>query len=203
MTTFSRVLLILGPALFCAPALSQIQRPPIPMFADIATRMVEGGRTDNNRLYLFYFAHSDIDNVECSVRTLVISNLTCSKTSDATALPFATPWIESPRYCDQRQCPEGMGRFSCTRKALGDDKFEYNFRIPAGLKDGYSSHKLVMRMNPYQIFEYSGSLSDYAGLDRTIQSAKYVPLVSTSDKYWLHEVGLGCSRLAVPAFPRR
>lgn len=102
MTLLHRVTLALGLALSTFPAFAQDKGPPIPMFADIATRMVEGGKTDNSRLYLFYFSHSDF---ECNVRTLIISNLACSKTSDGTTLPFAAPWIGSPGYCDRRHCP--------------------------------------------------------------------------------------------------
>jgi len=199
-TFFYRVLVVLIPAFFCPSVLSQ-DRDAL-MFANIATRMVENGRTDNDRLYLFYFSYSDFGQVECNVRTLVISNLTCSKTSGVAALPFTAPWIASPGFCDQRYCPDGVGRFSCARKALGDGKFEYTFRVPAGLAGGYSSHQLIMQTNPYTI-EYSGSLSNYTDLDRTIKSAKYVPLVSTSEKYWLQEVDLGCSRIAVPAIRRK
>lgn len=200
MTPLPRVILTLSLALSSVLALSQDKSPPIPMFADIATRMVEGGKTDNSRLYLFYFSHSDF---ECNVRTLVISNLGCSKAADSTPLPFAAPWIGSPGYCDRRHCPEGVGRFSCNRRSLGDRKFEYTFRLPTGLnKDSYSSHRLVMRLNPYRIFEYSGSLANYEGLDRTIKAAQFIPLISATEKYSAQEVDLGCSKVVVPAIQR-
>jgi hypothetical protein len=105
----------------------------------------------------------------------------------------------APGFCTQRQCPEGGERkLSCNRKSLGGGKAEYTFRIPTGLEQGYSSHRLIMQSNPYKIFEYSGSLSNYVGLSRAIKSASYVPLVSTSE-YSLKEVDLGCSKIAVPA----
>jgi hypothetical protein len=199
-TFFYRVLLVLVPALFCHPVLSQDADLKIGMYANVATRMVENGRTDNDRLYLFYFSYSDFGQVECDVGTLVIHNLTCS--SGLAASPLTAPWIAPPGFCDLRKCPSGEGRLSCTRKALGDGRYEYTFRIPAGLEHGYSSHRLIMQMNPYQIFEYSGSLSNYAGLDRTIKSAKYVPVVSTSN-LWLQEVDLGCSRISFPTIRRK
>jgi hypothetical protein len=188
MTPLPRVILTLSLTLSSVPALSQDKSPPIPMFADIATRMVEDGKTDNSRLYLFYFTHSDFE---------------CSKAADGAALPFAAPWIGSPGYCDRRYCPEGAGRFSCTRRSLGHGKFEYTFRLPAGLnKDGYSSHRLVMRLKPYRIFEYAGLLANYEGLDRTIKAAQFIPLISATEKYSAQEVDLGCSKVVVPAIQR-
>ena len=204
LTFFYRVLLVLIPALFCHPVLSQDADLKIGMFANVATRMVENGRTDNDRLYFFYFSYSDFGQVECDVRTLVIHNLTCSV--GVAGSPLSAPWIAPPENCDLRKCPGGgvgqAERLSCIRKALGDGRYEYTFRMPVGLERGYSSHRLIMQMNPYQIFEYSGSLSNYAGLDRTIKSAKYVPVVSTSN-LWLQEVDLGCSRISFPTIRRK
>ena len=196
---FYRVFLVLAAALCCLPVLAQDQYRSMTTFANMATRIVEEGKTDTDRLYLFYFSYSDIGRVvECNVRTVVINNLACSSAPGVAVLPYTAPWIVTG-FCDRHYCDEGVGDFSCTRKALGDGKYEYIFHIPSGLERGYSSHRLVMQSNPYKIFEYSGSLFNYVGLDRTIKSAMYVPLISASDKYWMQEVDLGCSRIAVPA----
>ena len=207
-TACYRVLLVAACLIFCGSAISQEPQAPSIMTADIATRMVEDGRTNNDVLYLFYFSHNVImGEVFCSVVTLEIFNPSCSSTlpgvPPGVALPTA-PWISKPFFCDQREC--GLGRLSCTRKQLGDGRFEYHFQFPHGLgANGRSSHRMVIQMQPqrskyaYSFQEYSGSLHESEGLDRTIKSAKYAPLLSSPRKNRIQELSLGCSRIALPA----
>ena len=195
---FCRVFLVLIPSLVCHPVLAQDRdRPPL-MSANIATRMVVNGQVDNDRLYLFYFNHV-LD--ECDVQSLIIHNLSCSSDPEKAPPQSRATWISPPEFFNRSRF--GGEGFSCTRKALGDGKFEFVFRIPAGLEGGHSSHRLIVNVKPYRILEYSGSLSNYRDLSRTIKSASYIPLVSKSAQFWAQEVDLGCSRIWVPAiFPK-
>ena len=211
MPTFLfRILLVLSTAFFCHSALA-MEAQDIMSF-NITTRMLENGETDNDRLYLFYLNYFGYDGYEnCEVQSLVIRNLSCSS-DPKEALPSSRAlWIQKPEFCNRSR--PGCEGFSCTRKALGDGKFEFTFRIPAGLAGsptgsapfsvGHSSHRLIMQFKPYRILEYSGSLSNYTGLDRTIKYASYVPLISNSSEFWGQEVDLGCSRIVVPAVFRK
>lgn len=166
--------------------------------AYVATRLVENGKADDDRLYLFAFSYSDLDPSACNVQSFVIHNLRCSKSPGVAPLPATALFISPPAYCDKRQCGE-MG-FSCARKSLGGNKYEVSFRTPSGidLAAGRASHQLVVQRKPYKILEYSGSLSNYSDLTRTIKAATYVPVASSSDA-GLQEINVGCSRLAVPA----
>ena len=207
-TTFHRVLLVAACFIFSGSAISQERQAPSIMNVDIATRMVEDGRTNNDVLHLFYFSYSVIlGEAFCSVVTLEIVNPSCSKTlpgMQGMPLPTSAPQISKPFFCDNREC--GLGRLSCARKGLGDGKFEYNFQFPHGLgANGRSSHRLVIQMQPhrgkyaYSFHEYSGSLHESQGLDRTIKSAKYAPLLSSPGRNRIQELSLGCSKISVPA----
>ena len=59
------------------------------MSAYIATRLVENGKPDNDRLYLFSFSYSDLDPSACNVQSIVIHNLRCSNSPHAA--PLAKP----------------------------------------------------------------------------------------------------------------
>jgi len=191
-----RVLLVLGPALFGSPVLAQ---DPAPLLsANIPTRLVVNGQVDNDRLYLFYFSYV---LGECDVQSLIIHNLSCSSDPEKAPPESQAMWISAPEFFNRSRF--GGEGFSCTRKALGDGKFEFTFRIPAGLEGGYSSHRLTMNVKPYRILDYSGSLSNYRDLRRTIKSASYVPLVSKTNQSRAQEVDLGCSKIWVPAIFHR
>ena len=179
------------------PVLAQ-DRVPFMSFR-IATRLVENGKSDNDRLFLFDFSYSDLDPSACSVQTLVIHNLQCSSNQKVAVLPSTALWT-SQSFCDQRHCGGDLG-FACTRQALGDERFEFRFSTPEGLS-GRGSHRFIMQLKPYKILEYSGSLSNYSDTQRTIKAASYVPITSPSGR-WLHDVNVGCSKIAVPAIPAK
>lgn len=191
-----RMVLALTAAALFHPVAAQDRDVPW-MSAYITTRLVENGKPDNDRLYLFSFSYSDLDPSACNVQSLVIHNLRCSNSPDAAPLPSTALFISPPAYCDKRQC--GDVGFSCTRQALGDGKFEFRFRTPMGLDlaAGRASHQLIVQLKPYRILHYSGSLSNYSDSARTIKSATYVPITSSSDNGF-HELNIGCSRIAVP-----
>lgn len=192
-----RIVLALTAVALFHPVAAQDRDVPW-MSAYIATRLVENGKPDNDRLYLFSFSYSDLDPSACNVQSIVIHNLRCSSSPDAAPLPSTALFISAPAYWDKRQ--SGDVGFSCTRQALGEGKFEFRFRTPMGLDlaAGRASHQLIVQLKPYRILQYSGSVSNYSDSVRTIKSASYVPIISSSDN-GLQEISVGCSRIAVPA----
>jgi hypothetical protein len=156
----------------------------------VATQMVQDGKVDKDRLFIFYFSY--LSNGYCDVQSITFNNLSCSGSSSS-ALPPSRGFWPKPEFCNREYCGD---RFSCAIQRVGNDRIELTVKVPIDV-NGELTHKLLVDSRRL-VVDYAGSLSKYSDITRKIETANYVPFKSKSS-YQFQDIDLGCAKMAIPA----
>lgn len=158
--------------------------------AYVAAQMVQDGKPDKDRLFIFYFTH--LPDGHCDVQSITFNNLSCSSSSGMALTPNRGFWPK-PEFCNRAYCGN---QFTCSVQRIGGDGVELTVKVPVAV-NGDLTHKVIVDSRG-TVVDYAGSLSKYSDITRKIETANYVPLKSKSYVQF-QDVDLGCAKMTVPA----
>jgi hypothetical protein len=126
--------------LISVPTLSASQsRAQLYVNTHVATQMVENGKTEKDRLFIFYFTY--LDNGYCDVRSITFNNLACSATSASALTPNQGFWPK-PEFCNKSFCGD---RFVCSAQPISDKRLELTVKVPVDIS-GELTHRVLMSL---------------------------------------------------------
>jgi hypothetical protein len=162
--------------------------------ANIATYMVEDGKVDSDRYFIFYFNYFDLGpkvDLICNVMSITITNKNCTQDT----LGGKGFWLK-PEYSDA--VSNGAENFSCKYRKLNNDTAE--LVVTEKETDYQITHRLIQNVKTGLLTDYKGQLTKTSSIAKKILTAEYKPLISKSAFSGGWElVELGCKKTSLPA----
>jgi hypothetical protein len=145
--------------------------------------MVQDGKVDRNRLFIFSFTH--LPEGYCGVTTITVNNLSCGK--DIAMVGTQGPWLNY-EYCNEAYCGD---EFKCDVRTVSNGRTEIT------VNDREITHRLIVG-DHNRLLDYAGTLSKFSDITRKVETATYIPIISKTFSNY-SDVDLACPKLAVPA----
>jgi len=161
--------------------------------ANIATYMVEDGKVDSDRYFIFYFNYFDLGpkvDLICNVMSITITNKNCTQDT----LGGKGFWLK-PEFSDAVR--NGADNFSCKYRKLNNDTAE--LVVTEKETDYQITHRLIQNVKTGLLTDYKGQLTKTSSIAKKILTAEYKPLISKSAFSGGWElVELGCKKTSLP-----
>jgi len=161
----------------------------------VTAHMVEDGKVDESRIFIFGFYYSDPQVIEgvqypagCTFTALTINNVQCN--SKNSMFYSSAPWTKI-EFCTKDYCGD---KFACQVRAKAPNLVELTVDVPV---DAFQITHRVTVQNGNMAVEYSGWFTKYSDILKGPATARYEPIVTSRGLYT--DVPLGCSKIAAPS----
>ena len=164
----------------------------------VATRMVENGKLDMDRVMIFNVTYIRPGSVQgnsaglCTFTATTVNNLSCKNEGGSAMWGGKGPWTNVD-FCTTEYCGE---EFTCRATEVSPGTTELTVMYP--LNPGFQMHTFTVKRNRIgrSLVGYVGSMSKFSGIANKTVQASYQPLTSKAGTY--ADIPLGCSNLSVP-----
>jgi hypothetical protein len=169
------------------------QDMPYSVQSQVATQMVEEGKVDESRYFIFYFSYSED---YCNVDSITINNANCSKISLGGKKGF---WLK-PEHSSKDFSGDS---FTCKLTKISANKIQLLIEDPVEL-NAKLTHRIIFKDNKQIILrdieDYSGVMSKYSTITNKNEVVTYKPITGKFDgsNYGWNSLDMGCKSMTIP-----
>jgi len=170
-----------------------VERPSVS--TQITTQMIEDGKVNGNKLFIFYFEYSPLSRY-CSVDSITVNNTQCSRDALGSGKGF---WLK-PEHASKEYSGE---QFKCRLTQQGTDMWEFVVEDPVDVS-GKLIHRVLLRNESRilrEIVDYTGQLSKYSNITNRLESVSYRAISRKSEIPW-DALDLGCNKMISPVLKK-
>ena len=168
--------------------------------ANVTTQMIEDGKIDSDRLFIFYFNYLDLGSKKideiCDVISITINNKNCSRPEMGGNKAI---WLK-PEYANKNY--NGDDNFTCNYRKLSNETAE--LVITEKSMDYQITHRIISDVKNNLLIDYKGQMSKTSSITKKIETVEYKPIKakSTQNGGW-EEIEIGCNKMTIPVLPKK